>query len=469
MSSVNETPKQAEDARRAYTLRTESIPKLLARYAIPAVIGMVVQALYNIVDTIFIGQGNGELGIAAVYIGFPLLILLQGFGMLVGIGASVGVSIALGRRDSDRADRILSNAVYLTFTFYIITIVPSLIFLKDLLRLIGASDNIVPMAIDYLHIYLPAILLSNLTYGYNSVMRASGYPTKAMITMLIGAVINVGLDYLFIMRFGWGVRGAAWATTIAMFCTMVFVQYHFFQRTSLVHFKRKNLKPSWPILTSILSIGMAPFFMQVAGSIVSFVLNSNFSRFATSITEADLSIATFGIINNYTTLIVLIIIGVAQGMQPIVGYNYGAGNIGRSLSCYKLAVVVNTIISTVGFAMAMLIPEQLFRLFNASPELIHIGQRAIRIVFAFFFAIGFQITTSQLFQSLSLSRQAIFLSLTRQIIFLLPALLILPHFYGLEGVWYAMPLGDTMATIVSLLMIIYYIRKWTKETTSPEV
>ena len=193
---------------------------------------------------------------------------------------------------------------------------------------------------------------------------------------------------------------------------------------------------------------MAPFFMQVAGSIVSFVLNSNFSRFATSITEADLSIATFGIINNYTTLIVLIIIGVAQGMQPIVGYNYGAGNIGRSLSCYKLAVVVNTIISTVGFAMAMLIPEQLF---------------------AFFFAIGFQITTSQLFQSLSLSRQAIFLSLTRQIIFLLPALLILPHFYGLEGVWYAMPLGDTMATIVSLLMIIYYIRKWTKETTSPEV
>lgn len=469
MSSVNETPKQAEDARRAYTLRTESIPKLLARYAIPAVIGMVVQALYNIVDTIFIGQGNGELGIAAVYIGFPLLILLQGFGMLVGIGASVGVSIALGRRDSDRADRILSNAVYLTFTFYIITIVPSLIFLKDLLRLIGASDNIVPMAIDYLHIYLPAILLSNLTYGYNSVMRASGYPTKAMITMLIGAVINVGLDYLFIMRFGWGVRGAAWATTIAMFCTMVFVQYHFFQRTSLVHFKRKNLKPSWPILTSILSIGMAPFFMQVAGSIVSFVLNSNFSRFATSVTEADLSIATFGIINNYTTLIVLIIIGVAQGMQPIVGYNYGAGNIGRSLSCYKLAVVVNTIISTVGFAMAMLIPEQLFRLFNASPELIHIGQRAIHIVFAFFFAIGFQITTSQLFQSLSLSRQAIFLSLTRQIIFLLPALLILPHFYGLEGVWYAMPLGDTMATIVSLLMIIYYIRKWTKETTSPEV
>ena len=214
---------------------------------------------------------------------------------------------------------------------------------------------------------------------------------------------------------------------------------------------------------------MAPFFMQVAGSIVSFVLNSNFSRFATSVTEADLSIATFGIINNYTTLIVLIIIGVAQGMQPIVGYNYGAGNIGRSLSCYKLAVVVNTIISTVGFAMAMLIPEQLFRLFNASPELIHIGQRAIRIVFAFFFAIGFQITTSQLFQSLSLSRQAIFLSLTRQIIFLLPALLILPHFYGLEGVWYAMPLGDTMATIVSLLMIIYYIRKWTKETTSPEV
>ena len=192
MSSVNETPKQAEDARRAYTLRTESIPKLLARYAIPAVIGMVVQALYNIVDTIFIGQGNGELGIAAVYIGFPLLILLQGFGMLVGIGASVGVSIALGRRDSDRADRILSNAVYLTFTFYIITIVPSLIFLKDLLRLIGASDNIVPMAIDYLHIYLPAILLSNLTYGYNSVMRASGYPTKAMITMLIYHALRVG-------------------------------------------------------------------------------------------------------------------------------------------------------------------------------------------------------------------------------------------------------------------------------------
>lgn len=461
-----EAPERAEDNKRTHELRTQPIPKLLLQYAIPAVVGTVVQALYNIVDTIFIGQGSGELGIAAVYIGFPLLILLQGFSMLVGTGASVGVSIALGRRDSDRADRILSNAVYMTFAFYIITIIPSLIFLEDILRLIGASDNVVPLAMDYLHIFLPALILSNLTYGYNNVMRASGYPTKAMITMLLGAVINVVLDYFFIMRFGWGVKGAAWATVIAMFCTMVFVQYHFFQRKSIVRFKRQNMKPSWPIITAILSIGMAPFFMQIAGSVVSFVLNNNFARFAPTVAEADLSIATYGIINNYTTLISLIIIGVAQGMQPIVGYNYGAGHIERSLSCYKLAVIVNTIVSTLGFAMAMFIPAELFQLFNGSPELIDIGTRAIRIVFSFFFVVGFQITTSQLFQSLSLSRQAVFLSLTRQIIFLLPALLVLPYFYGLDGVWYAMPLGDILATLVSGSMIIYYFKKWNKQTAS---
>ncbi len=462
-----EAPKQAEDNKRTQDLRTQPIPKLLLQYAIPAVVGTVVQALYNIVDTIFIGQGSGELGIAAVYIGFPLIILLVGFSMLVGTGASVGVSIALGRRDSDRADRILSNAVYLTFGFYILAVTPSMIFLEDILRLIGASDNVIPLAMDYLYIYLPAIILSNLTYGYNNVMRASGYPTKAMITMIIGAVINVVLDYLFIMRFGWGVKGAAWATVIAMFCTMVFVQIHFFQRKSVVRFKRQNMKPSGPILLSIISVGIAPFAMQVAGSAVSFVLNNNFSRFASTVAEADLSIATYGIINNYTTLIALTIIGVAQGMQPIVGYNYGAGHIERSLSCYKLAVGVNTIISVLGFAAAMLLPEQLFMLFNASPELIEIGQRAIRIVFSVFFVVGFQITTSQLFQSLGLSRQAIFISLTRQIIFLLPALLILPHFYGIDGVWYAIPLGDLLATVVSASMIIYYFKKWTSEQTSP--
>ena len=460
-----EAPEQAEDNKRTHDLRTQPIPKLLLRYAIPAVVGTVVQALYNIVDTIFIGQGSGELGIAAVYIGFPLIILLVGFSMLVGTGASVGVSIALGRRDSDRADRILSNAVYLTFGFYVLTVTPSIIFLEDILRLIGASDNVIPLAMDYLHIYLPAIILSNLTYGYNNVMRASGYPTKAMITMLLGAVINVVLD--FIMRFGWGIKGAAWATAIAMFCTMVFVQVHFFQRKSVVRFKRQNMKPSGPILLSIISVGIAPFAMQVAGSAVSFVLNNNFSRFASTMAEADLSIATYGIINNYTTLIALTIIGVAQGMQPIVGYNYGAGHIERSLSCYKLAVGVNTIISVLGFAAAMLLPEQLFMLFNASPELIEIGQRAIRIVFSVFFVVGFQITTSQLFQSLGLSRQAIFISLTRQIIFLLPALLILPHFYGIDGVWYATPLGDLLATVVSAAMIIYYFRKWNSEQASP--
>lgn len=468
MSEIEqEAPDQATDNKRTHDLRTQPIPKLLLRYAIPAVVGTVVQALYNIVDTIFIGQGSGELGIAAVYIGFPLIILLLGFSMLVGTGASVGVSIALGRRDSDRADRILSNAVYLTFGFYILTVTPSIIFLEDILRLIGASDNIIPLAMDYLHIYLPAIILSNLTYGYNNVMRASGYPTKAMITMLLGAVINVILDYLFIMRFGWGIKGAAWATAIAMFCTMVFVQYHFFQRKSVVRFKGQNMKPSGPILLSIISVGIAPFAMQVAGSAVSFVLNNNFSRFATTVAEADLSIATYGIINNYTTLIALTIIGVAQGMQPIVGYNYGAGQIDRSLGCYKLAVVVNTIISFLGFAAAMLMPEELFRLFNASPELIEIGQRAIRIVFSVFFVVGFQITTSQLFQSLGQSRQAIFISLTRQIIFLLPALLVLPHFYGIDGVWYAIPLGDLLATVVSAAMIIYYFKKWRGEQTAP--
>lgn len=453
------TDEPADQDKRTLDLRYKSIPKLLLQYAIPAVVGTVVQALYNIVDTIFIGQGSGELGIAAVYVGFPLIILILGFSMLVGTGASVGVSIALGRKDTDRADRILSNALYLTFGFYIITVVPSYVYLEDILRLIGASDNIIPLAKDYLQIYLPAIVLSNLGMGYNNIMRASGYPTKAMITMILGAVVNVVLDYLFIIQYGWGIKGAAWATVIAMASSTLFVQHHFFQKKSLVRFKRQNMKPSWHIITGIVSIGMAPFFMQVAGSVVSFVMNNDFARYASSTAQADLAMATYGVINNYMTLIALTIIGVAQGMQPIVGYNFGAGQLDRSISCYRLAVISNTVVSGLGFLMAMLIPRQLFVLFNASPELMDMGADAIKIVFGVFFFVGFQITTGQFFQSLGYSKQALFLSLTRQVIFLLPSLFILPEYMGLEGVWYTFPLGDTLATITTALMIWYYLKK----------
>lgn len=443
---------------RTEKLRTLPIPRLLASYGLPAMVGSLVMALYNIVDAIFIGRGVGELAIAGISISFPIFMFLQGFGMLIGSGASVRVSILLGEQKPDEANRVLGNSFLLTLFFSLSASITCFVFLDPLLRIFGASDQVFPYAQAYLRILIPGSILSTLSFSYNSVMRASGYPTKAMITMFLGAVLNTFFDALFIFVLKWGIEGAAWATILAMFCSMCFVMFHFVKPNSLIRLKRSAMKPSFSIMKSILLIGLAPFMLQIVGSVVNMILNRSFVAYAPSRDMADITIAIYGIVANYSTLFVMVVLGVSQGMQPIVGYNYGAGLPHRVIHCLYYAAGINTLVTIVGGVIALTIPHYILGLFKASPAMQEQGVYMFRMILWGFCFVGFSVTITQFFQSLGRSFTALFLSATRQVIYLIPGVLLLPHAMGLGGVFIAMPISDTLASLTALLMIIYQIK-----------
>ncbi|WP_373763226.1 MATE family efflux transporter [Porphyromonas loveana] len=440
-------------------LESKKIPKLLFSYALPAVVGTVLNSIYNIVDRIFIGQGVSEYALSGLAITFPILIFLQAFGMLVGAGASVRVSIQLGQKNIRGAEHTLANAVFLTLFTQFITIVPCFLFMEPLLRLFGASDRTLPYAIEYLQIVIPANIFSTLSFGYNSVMRASGYPRKAMTTMIIGALTNVVLDYVFIYPLDMGIRGAAIATAISMMVCSSYVLAHFFRRDSVVRFRRSAFKLSLPAIGGITAIGVAPFAMQLTGSLVNVIMNRSFVAYGDTPETTDLAIGAFGIINSYAMLFFMIIMGVAQGMQPIVGFNYGAQDMERVKTTYRYSCTVNLLVSIVGFTLAMLMPRAIVGMFTSSKPMVDLCAPALRITLAGFSLLGFQITTTQFFQSIGLSRKAIFLSLTRQILFLIPCLLTIPRFLGLNGVWWSLPISDMASVILAFFMITIHMKR----------
>ena len=440
---------------RTEQLRHKPIPKLLWQYALPAVAGTIVNALYNIIDSVFIGRGVDENAIAGVGITFPITMFLQGFGMMVGAGAAVRISILLGQKNYRGADRVLGNAVYLSAILSVLSIVPCIIFMRPLLELFGASGPVMEYAVQYLSVLLPLNFLSSVGFGYNNMMRASGYPKKAMITMFIAAPLNALFDYIFIFIFDWGIAGAAWATNLAMFISLVFVMVHFFQKKSLVHFRRDCMKVSWSTMTSVMAIGMAPFFVQIVGSVVSILMNRNFVSFAPTEQLGHAAIASYTIVNSYATLIIMFVIGVSHGMQPIVGYNFGAMQMKRVRECFNLVIVVNTAATVLGSAVALLWPQSILRIYGISEETMQVGVKAFRWIFLGFSIVGFQVTVTQFFQSLGYSLKSLFLSLTRQIIFLIPCLYIFPHLYGFSGVWMATPTADIASFITALGMITY--------------
>ncbi|PNE29616.1 MATE family efflux transporter [Tannerella sp. oral taxon 808] len=442
------------EAKQIEALAQERIPRLLFNYAVPAVVGTVVNSLYNIVDRIFIGQGVSEYALSGLAITFPILIFLQAFGMLVGAGASVQVSILLGRRDVHGAEQTLANAIYITLVTQVLTIIPCYIYMEPLLRLFGASDRTLPYAVEYLRIVIPANIFATFSFGYNAIMRASGYPRKAMTTMILSALINVVLDYVFIYPLQMGIRGAAVATAIAMIICAVYVLSHFFLRGSVVRFRRSAFAPSWTAMRAITAIGIAPFAMQLTGSAVNIIMNRSFVAYGTTPEESDLAIGAFGIINSYAMLIFMLILGVAQGMQPIVGFNYGARHMRRMRTAYIYSCAINLLLCFTGFAMAELMPRAIVSLFTASEAMITLCTPALRIAILGLSLIGFQVTTTQFFQSIGRSRLAIFLSLTRQLLFLIPALLIIPRFLGLDGVWWSLPVSDLASVGIAAVLIL---------------
>jgi len=441
-------------------LATEKIGKLIWTYSLPAIVGTVVMSLYNIVDRIFIGQGVGPLAISGLALTFPFMILLMASGMLVGAGSAARISITLGENNKEKAEKILGNALTLTFIISGTVIILSYIFMHDLLQLFGGTENTTRYAEDFMRVIIPGGIFSALNYGFNNIMRASGYPHKAMYTMIICAVLNAILAPIFIFVFHWGIQGAAHATNISYFVGTIWVLTHFLKPDSNIRFYRKNFKLEKNIILSIISIGLSPFCMQLATCFVVILVNTTLIHYG-----GDLAIGAFGIINSINTLIVMIIIGLNQGTQPIVGFNYGAKNFERMFKTLKYAIVIGTCITTLGFLIGTFAPTFIARLFTTDAELQTIAATALQISVIMFPIIGSQIVITNFFQSIGKAKVSIFLSLTRQFLFLIPCLIMFPPIFGIKGAWSAMPVSDGLASIVAYVTIFLFVRRF--KGTSP--
>lgn len=434
-------------------LASMKIGRLLWKYSLPAVAGMLVMQLYNIVDRIFIGQVIGPEAIAGLAITFPVMNIATALGVLVGAGAAARVSIHLGRHDYEAAVRVLGNSLNLTLGIGTAYILAFALGMDHILRLFGANDVTLPYARDFMMYILPGLLLTNLTFSFNNIMRASGFPVRAMVTMFIGAGLNIALAPLFIYVFRWGIKGAAIATDISMVISMIFVMWHFFQSSNgPVTFRRGIFRPSLKVIWAIVGIGAAPSIINVATCLINILINRSLLEYGG--VEA---IAASGIFVTYTSMLCCIILGICQGMQPIVGFNYGHGAPHRVIAVYRLAVIAATVISTLGWAGSRLCPAVIARAFVADPALIEFTAHSIRTGMLVFAVVGFQIVSTTYFQSIGKISLSIFLSLTRQVIFFIPLLLWLPKIMGLNGVWSTFYISDIFATIVTAALMAYYL------------
>ena len=452
--------KQTDPSERLRELGSAPVGRLLWKYSLPAVVGTVISAIYNIVDSIVIGHAIDDPNVVAgIAITFPVMNIVTALGMLIGAGAATRVSIVLGQNDKRVAEIILGNCVQLTVVIGLIYVGVFAAFLDPILRLFGASPNTLPYAREFLLWVLPGMVLMNLTFSYNNVMRASGYPAKAMYTNMIGAVINIILAPLFLFGFGWGIRGAAIATDIAMLITATWVMSHFFNKNNTLHFTKGAFRFNWPIVRGVLYIGMAPFLINVTGSAINALVNNSLLKYG-----GDNAIASVVVFNRFVTIFVFVIIGICQGMQPIVGYNYGSGRYKRLFRTFTLAAVCGFLISTLGTVVGQLNPRPIASMFMQDEAQIDCAVNCIRIATVMFWMVGFQIVSTNFFQALGMAGKAVFLSLTRQVIFMIPLLYILPPVFGLDGVWAVYPASDSVATVVTAVMLIVQLRKIRRES-----
>lgn len=439
---------------RAESLRAEKLGKLLVSYSLPAIIATSAASLYNITDRIFIGQGVGPLAISGLALTFPLMNITAAFGAMVGVGASAMVSIRLGQHDRKGATQILGNAVMLNIILGIVIGALAFIFLEPILFALGASKETFPFAKEYMQIILLGNVFTHLYLGMNNIMRASGYPSKAMVTTLITVVVNLILDPLFIFVFRWGIQGAAIATVLSQIAGMITTVIHFAKSKSFVHFLPGYMKLKKVIINGIISIGMSNFLMLITGSVVISLINLNLGRYG-----GDLAVGAFGIIYSIANLAGMVVVGLNQGMQPIVGYNFGARNTDRVIKAFKLTVFAATAVTSVMFLFAEMLPGLIARAFTRSPELISLTISGMRLFLLVFPIVGFQMVTSSFFQSIGKARISIFLSLTRQVLFLIPALLILPRLIGLPGVWLAGSVSDFISSLVTFIVLRWQLGK----------
>lgn len=435
-------------------LGTKPVGPLLMQYALPAIIAMTASSLYNIIDRVVIGQVVGPMAISGLAITFPFMNLSGAFGAAVGVGASTAISVKLGQHDYHTAVNLLGNTVTLNLIVGFALAVICLWLLDPILYFFGASEQTIPYARDFMQVIMAGTMITHMYFGMNAALRAAGKPRQAMYATIFTVVMNIILVLVFIMWLGWGIRGAALATIISQATAMIYQLKLFTNKKEILHFKRGIYRLKSTLVKNIVGIGISPFLMNACACIIVIFMNNQFVKYG-----GDLTVGSYGIANAIGTMFVMFIMGVNQGMQPIAGYNYGSQQIDRLMEVLKLSIITATCIMTVGWLIAMFLPYYCARMFTTDATLIAMSIHAIRINMLLFPIIGFQMVVTNFFQCIGKVQISIFLSLSRQLLFLLPLLAILPLFWGVDGVWYSLPASDLTAAIVAAIIMQIYMKK----------
>jgi putative MATE family efflux protein len=427
-------------------LGEEKITKLLMSFSVPATVGMLVNALYNIIDRMYIGNSEdlGSLGLAGITISFPITLVMMAIALLFGIGGATMFSIKLGEKKPEEAEKYLGNAVTMLIGSSILYTLFSLIFLKPLMELFGTSQQVMPYAIEYMRIVLWGAVLQGLSMGLNNFIRADGSPKIAMISMFLGAVFNIIFDPIFIYVFRWGMTGAAIATVGGQLLSTIWVLLYFKGKRCSIQLKLKSMKPEFHLIRRIMETGTPSFLRQLANSLLNVVLNKGLIIYG-----GDIAVSGMGVINSIQTFMLMPLFGITQGAQPIIGYNYGANKVGRVKEGLKWAIQIATIISLIGWLITRIFPYALMSMFTNEVDLIAFGGKAIKIWFMWLPIVGFQVVSASYFQAVGKAKAATFLTLTRQVILLIPAVIILPKFFELEGILFAAPFADFFSAVVT--------------------
>lgn len=442
-------------------LGTEKVSVLLRKYAVPAIIAMTASSLYNIVDSIFIGQGVGPYAISGFAITFPFMNLAAAFGSLIGVGASTLSSVLLGQRDYDNAKKVLGNVVVLNLLIGGLFSIISLTFLDSILYFFGASENTLPYAKEYMVIILAGNIITHMYLGLNALLRSSGHPKQAMAATMLTVALNCILDPIFIFVFDMGIAGAAWATVLAQVVALVWLLKIFSNKEELIHFQKGIFRLQRKIVVDSLAIGLAPFLMNSVSCFVVIFINRQLLKYG-----GDLSVGAYGIVNRYVFLFMMIVMGFTQGMQPIAGYNYGARQFDRVKEVLMRTIKWAMLIMTTSFVVGQLIPRTVVSAFTSDPDLIDKAAHGVRIIVLAFPVIGINLVTSNFFQSIGKPKRSIFLSLSRQLIFLTPLLYLLPMFMGEKGVWWSFAISDIISTVVACLLLYQFLKTFNHEQTA---
>ena len=446
-----------ESAKTPLELGSKKISTLLKDYAVPAIIAMTASSLYNMVDSIFIGHGVGPLAISGLGVTFPLMNLSIAFGTLVGVGGSTMLSVLLGQKNYEGANKVLGNIVSLNIIVGILFMGVCLVWLDPILRFFGATDNTIAYARDYMEIILYGNAVTHLYFGLNAAMRSSGNPKFAMGLTLFTVIFNTILDPIFIFAFGMGVRGAAIATVIAQLCALVIITFAFRRKDNTLHFEKGIVRLDIAIAKDSLQIGMGPFLMNFAACIVNLFINQQLLKYS-----GDLGIGAFGIVHRISFLFLMVVMGLNQGMQPIAGYNYGARQYKRVKEIYWMTVKWAVGVACAGFVASECFPTLMCSIFTSDEELLGLSSKGLRLINLVFPFVGFQMVSTNFFQSLGMVNKSIFLSLSRQLLFLVPCLYLLPLAWQANGVWLSFPISDFIASTITLIMILSLLKKFSK-------